>query len=102
MRETVAEVLAPRPEPLPVLEPPVPIKVDVEPELPPTPVKRVALLEHEPQIDWLWYEQIDEDIETNLDLGWVESEDYPDEKLPPPDLWWHRVARTDTTSAILD
>jgi len=41
-------------------------------------------------------------METNHHLGWVESEDFPDEKLPPPDLWWHRVARTDTTSAAIE
>ena len=102
VRETVVEVVAPRSEPQPSVQPPVPTKVEVEPELPPAPVKRVVVVEHEPHIDWLWYEKNDEDMETNRDLGWVESEDFPDEKLPPPDLWWHRVARTDRTSAILD
>ncbi len=113
VREPVVEIAAPRPEPLPVVEKPLPlplpspIKVEVVPELPPRPVKRVVVVEPEPQmpepqIDWLWYEHMDEDIENNLDLGWVESEDHPDDELPPPDLWWHRVARTDTTSAILD
>ena len=100
--EAVADAVAPRPEPQPSVEPPVPTKLEVEPELPPPPVKRVVVVEHEPHIDWLWYEKNDEDMETNRDLGWVESEDFPDEKLPPPDLWWHRVARTDRTSAILD
>ena len=102
VRETVVELVAPRSEPQPSVQPPVPTKVEVEPELPPAPVKRVVVVEHEPHIDWLWYEKNDEDMETNRDLGWVESEDFPDEKLPPPDLWWHRVARTDRTSAILD
>ncbi len=102
VRETVVEVVAPRSEPQPSVQPPVPTKVEVEPELPPAPVKRVVVVEHEPHIDWLWYEKNDEDMESNRDLGWVESEDFPDEKLPPPDLWWHRVARTDRTSAILD
>lgn len=103
VREPVIEFVAPKPAPLPIVETPValPVKVEVAPEPPPT-VKRVVVVEPEPQIDWLWYEQMDEEIETNLDLGWVESEDHPDDKLPPPDLWWHRVARTDTTSAIID
>ncbi len=112
VREPVIEVVTaepapvppPKPEPIRVVEVVVP-KVEAPPE--PTPVvKRVAVVEvappQEPQIDWLWYEQNDEDIESNLDLGWVESEDFPDEKLPPPDLWWHRVARTDTTSAAIE
>lgn len=102
VRETVVELVAPRSEPQPSVQPPVPTKVEVEPELPPAPFKRVVVVEHEPHIDWLWYEKNDEDMETNRDPGWVESEDFPDEKLPPPDLWWHRVARTDRTSAILD
>ncbi len=94
----------PTPEPIQVVEVVAP-KVETVPE--PAPVmKRVVVVEaappREPQIDWLWYEQNDEEIETNLDLGWVESEDFPDEKLPPPDLWWHRVARTDTTSAATE
>jgi len=103
-RDPAVEVIAPRHEPLPIVETPIPlpVKVEIVPESPPPPVKRVVVVEREPQIDWLWYEKMDEEIDTNLDLGWVESEDYPDEKLPPPDLWWHRVARTDTTSAILD
>ncbi len=106
VREPIIEVIAPQPpppEPLPIVAAPVPPKVEVAPEPAPLPpVKRVVVVEHEPQIDWLWYEKMDEDIDSNLDLGWVESEDYPDDKLPPPDLWWHRVARTDTESAILD
>ncbi len=76
-------------------------KVEVETIAPP-PVKRVVVVEQEPHIDWLWYEQNDEDIENDLDLGWVESEDFPDDKLPPPDLWWHRVARTDEPTAITE
>lgn len=111
VREPVIEVIAPQPEPLPVIQPPKPeplpvvevVIPKVEPPIEPAPtIKRVTVIEREPQIDWLWYEQNDEDIETNLDLGWVESEDSPDEKLPPPDLWWHRVARTDTTSAAIE
>jgi uncharacterized protein YhaN len=102
----VAEVVEPKP--LPIIQPPaplpapLPVKVEVAPEPSPAPVKRVVVIEREPQIDWLWYEKMDEEIDSNLDLGWVESEDSPDDKLPPPDLWWHRVARTDTTSAIID
>lgn len=102
--EPVIEVIEPKPAPLPIVQtpPPPPVKVEVAPEPPLPPVKRVVVVEHEPQIDWLWYEKMDEELDSSLDLGWVESEDLPDDKLPPPDLWWHRVARTDTTSAIID
>jgi uncharacterized protein YhaN len=113
VREPVAEVIpaviAPVPQPLPIAQAPAPLpkaeavpKVEESPVAAPPPIQRIVVVEHEPHIDWLWYEQNDEDIETNMDLGWVESEDFPDEKLPPPDLWWHRVARTDSTSAIVD
>ncbi len=112
--EPVIQMEAPKPLPLPVVElPPTPVVVPraqvipvaplPTPEPVPLPVKRVVVVEREPQIDWLWYEQ-NEETETTADaeLGWVESEDYPDEKLPPPDLWWNRSIKSTVPSALLD
>jgi uncharacterized protein YhaN len=76
-----------KPEPVPDVKLPV-----VEKPLPPPPATRVAIVEHEPNIDWLWYEDNDEIVSEDVELGWVESEDGADENLPPPDLWWNRAA----------
>jgi uncharacterized protein YhaN len=110
--EPVPPVVAPTPTPLPVVElPPEPVAPKVEePVVPPAPVvpppstvKRIVVVEREPQIDWLWYEENElDEVPQDVDLGWVESEDYPDEKLPPPDLWWNRSSKSSETSAILD
>ncbi len=105
-----------KPLPLPVvelpLEPAVVAQVEALPTIEPAAlpvaqpvpmIKRVVVVEREPQIDWLWYEQSDaEEVAQDAELGWVESEDYPQEKLPPPDLWWNRSAKSSKTSAILD
>jgi hypothetical protein len=104
-----------KPTPLPVVELPpapviVPVAAPVAPEPTPAPapapiVKRVVVVEREPQIDWLWYEQNEEpepEPSANVDMGWVESEDFPDEKLPPPDLWWNRATGSVAPSAVID
>lgn len=101
--EPVVEVVTPKIDmPLPIVqlppEPPVaPLPLVAAPEpapLPePTPVLRTVVVESEPSIDWLWYEG-DEPLSRNEpELGWVESQDYPEEKTPPPDLWWNRSAQ---------
>lgn len=79
----------------PVIEAePAPVAKIVEIHPPkPTPkaqVKRVVVVDQEPEIDWLWYERNPDSI----DWGWVESEERVDEKLPPPDLWFQRTNTT--------
>ncbi|QDV24335.1 AAA family ATPase [Aureliella helgolandensis] len=100
--------VAPQPEPppkpvvkLPVIEVPAP-PVAVEPvPLPPPPppqetpvaspvkkVRRVVVVEQEPEIDWLWYER--HSTPTISAEGWVESDAHGDDGPLPPDLWWTR------------
>lgn len=53
-------------------------------------VRRVVVVENEPEIDWLWYERNPESV----DWGWVEADERVDERSLPPDLWWSRHVRT--------
>ncbi len=55
------------------------------PSPPKKQVRRIVVVDREPEIDWLWYERGPETI----DSEWVESEDQVDEKTAPSDLWWH-------------
>ena len=98
VEEIIEEVVTTEPEP-PVTEPePVVVAeeevVEIpEPKLeikPPSPkpksqIRRVVVVEQEPEIDWLWYERNPESV----DWGWVES-DNRDKVINeiPPDLWW--------------
>lgn len=98
--------LEPEPEPVAVLEPQETMEEVVEslaeavdeelaePEPEPEPVrkhvKRIVVVENDADIDWLWYERKPEAD----DLGWVESEERVDERLPPPDLWWNKESKT--------
>lgn len=105
--EPVEEVIEePVPEPELVIEEPVVeepvveeiIEEVVEPKIaiqPPSPkpkknVRRVVVVDQQPEIDWLWYERNPETV----DWGWVESEDRVDERPLPPDLWWNKVGQT--------
>ncbi|HAC92926.1 MAG TPA: hypothetical protein DCF63_20185, partial [Planctomycetaceae bacterium] len=69
-------------EPLVELSPEPVIKV----HRPRQPVQRVAIVQQEPSIDWLWYERSPESDR----WGWVESEGESEDWLPPEDLWWQR------------
>ncbi len=82
----------PAPAELPVIQPVAEAPLVTEPPaaLPPTP--KITVVETPPHIDWLWYEEDSVSPPAEVDLGWVESEDFPDEKLPPSDLWWHRAS----------
>ncbi len=83
---------APTPIELPIIQPVAETPTVTEPPaaLPPTP--KITVVESPPHIDWLWYEEDSVPPPAEVDLGWVESEDFPDEKLPPSDLWWHRAS----------
>lgn len=89
--ETLDEVLDEVEEELeiePAVKPAPPPRVEIKA---PTPkpkqqVRRVVVVEQQPEIDWLWYERSPESV----DWGWVESEERVDEKSPPDDLWWNR------------
>ncbi|MCA9130778.1 MAG: AAA family ATPase [Planctomycetales bacterium] len=75
---------------LPTLPPKKVVQISQPKAKPSSSVKRVVVVEQEPEIDWLWYERNPESIE----WGWVESEDRVDEKTPPPDLWFNRAKST--------
>lgn len=92
----------PEPEPaveLPVIEEPVfeeeVVVQEPEPEAvklevrapsakPKRQIRRVVVVDQEPEIDWLWYERNPDSV----DWGWVESSELVDEETLPPDLWW--------------
>lgn len=87
--ETISEVVEEElatPEPVPVPEPPAPR------------VKRVVVVEEEPNIDWLWYEKPLTSEKAATSDGWVESQSESDEGQDPPDLWWNREKGTTTIS----
>jgi uncharacterized protein YhaN len=89
------EEIVDEPEPLePIIEPIIEPTVELPAEEPlvaelvkPRPtVRRIVVVNQEPEIDWLWYERTPE----SLDWGWVESIDRVDENQTPDDLWWNR------------
>lgn len=57
-------------------------------------VRRVVVVQPEPEIDWLWYERNSERFEDD----WIESEERAGEATPPPDLWWQRNGKEVPTS----
>ncbi|MEM7475715.1 MAG: AAA family ATPase [Planctomycetota bacterium] len=93
-------------EPVPVVDPEPVFELEPEPE--PTPiveikapspkptkqVRRLVVVDQEPEIDWLWYERNPDSV----DWGWVEASEKVDESTLPPDLWWHRASHTLTGS----
>ncbi len=79
--ETIAEK---PPEPAVVKPEPKPVEFRLPKQRP--EVRRVVVVQPEPEIDWLWYERNSERFEAD----WVESEERVDETVPPPDLWWQR------------
>lgn len=83
--ETVVEApvaLVPEPE----LEPLEEIEETIVEVAKARPVRRVVVVEQQPNIDWLWYERTPE----SLDWGWVESTERVDERPTPDDLWMSR------------
>lgn len=80
--EVVAEQ-EPEPQPV-VVEVPRPRKRRPQ-------VKRVVVVEQQPDIDWLWYER-----PKTLNEEWIESENTAEEPTPPHDLWWQHSQRTAT------
>lgn len=72
--------------PEPELEPAVEIEEPVVELAKARPVRRVVVVEQQPNIDWLWYERTPE----SLDWGWVESTERVDERSTPDDLWMSR------------
>ncbi len=100
------------PEPVETIEEVVEnISEVVEEELaqtaPPPPakpkVKRVVVVEEEPNIDWLWYEKplakkaVDETLAAS-GAEWIESQEEADQRQDPPDLWWQNEKGTTTIS----
>lgn len=101
VEEIVEEVVATEPEPE-VVETPEPVVVteevveEIQPKLeinPPSPkpkkqIRRVVVVDQEPDIDWLWYERNPESV----DWGWVESDNRSKTAAEiPPDLWWSQA-----------
>jgi hypothetical protein len=80
--EEVVEVF--EPEPLPIVE------IHAPSPKPKKQVRRVVVVEKEPEIDWLWYERNPDSV----DWGWVEAAERVDEKSLPPDLWWSRAGKS--------
>ena len=84
-------IVEPEPEIIPetVVPEPVVEKVVIQPPSPKPKkqVRRVVVVEQEPEIDWLWYERNPDSV----DWGWVEADDSVDEKPVPTDLWWNRL-----------
>jgi uncharacterized protein YhaN len=86
-------VIEERPNPPYVDEPenePVEIEPLSEMAKPRPSVRRVVVVEQEPNIDWLWYERTSD----SLDWGWVESTERVDERSTPDDLWQRRGPNT--------
>lgn len=82
------------PEPIVSVSPPTPPAVEVARPLPNSKprwqAKRVVVVE-QPEIDWMWYEQVPGQLESPwIESPWVESQERSDESSPPDDLWWHR------------
>ena len=67
---------------------PEPIKVEINPPSPnpSRPVRRLVVVDQQPEIDWLWYERNPDSV----DWGWVEASEQVDEDTLPPDLWRNR------------
>ena len=90
------EIFEPEPieEPEPEIEleldvpEPEPIKVEINPPSPKPskPVRRLVVVDQQPEIDWLWYERNPDSV----DWGWVEASEQVDEDTLPPDLWRNR------------
>ncbi len=58
-------------------------------------VKRVVVVEHPPEIDWLWYERGPESM-GDQSLRTASSEERQDSAADsslPPDLWWNGSAQ---------
>lgn len=94
VEEPEIEEVVEEPEPVPIPEP-APLETPIVEIKPPSPkptkqVRRVVVVDQEPEIDWLWYERNHDSV----DWGWVEAEDRVDERTTPPDLWWNRNGDT--------
>ena len=57
-------------------------------------VRRVVVVQQEPEIDWLWYERNPDRVEADC----IESEERVDNTIPPHDLWWQRNGQELKTS----
>ncbi|HBE71435.1 MAG TPA: hypothetical protein DDW52_25090 [Planctomycetaceae bacterium] len=74
--ETITEAVEELKEPDPELEPNKPT------------VKRIVVVEDEPDIDWLWYEKPATDSVEPPTTQWVEPDETSGGDEAPPDLWW--------------
>lgn len=102
--EPIVEPVTIAPEPEPIVMEPVVVEPEPEPlpvvELKPPPkkqVRRMVVVEQEPEIDWLWYERTPDSV----DWGWVEAAERVDEKSLPADLWWSRAAAAGPLEGVL-
>ncbi len=81
--DTTPEPVAPKEVHLPILE------INPPATKPKRNVRRLVVVDHEPEVDWLWYERNPDSV----DWGWVEAEERVDEKSLPADLWWDHHRR---------
>jgi hypothetical protein len=90
----VFQAVAAKPEPVVIKEEPKPVLIEPPSVEVPRPrkrrpqVRRVVVVEQQPEIDWLWYEQPEK-----LNEEWVTPKDSADESPPPNDLWWQHHER---------